>query len=340
MSCRSVAPCSRPWGSPRFRLCRRLSTHRDTASAPSPRCLRRAPTRLGSSLVGVDTGTVGVFDEAAVLGLCAFGEPDAVGRGGGPRARRVAFLVTHHPSEILPRRQPRRVTAALASPPFYRSSPGSARRCHRAETTRRLSPTSRPCSTVESVATIRVAASCRPILPWACVVLRVPPGCLACVPKAARLPALAGTTVCCLECRQAGSAPRASGLCGRHPASRGRRSALERLSTPAVPSGLGSPGRPTVPNLSTPKRREVRFPSPDTTVSEVDTEMPTNSKSAAGKGKGWGPGVSPPAWVPLPKERRSDEWREGVPRCCPQPAPRPTRSRAAGEGRPPGAAMP
>jgi hypothetical protein len=124
------------------------------------------------------------------------------------------------------------------------------------------------------------------------------------------------------------------------PASRGRRSALERLSTPAVPSGAGSPRHSAVANLSSPKCREVRFPRPHRTVSEVDTEMPTDSKSAAVRGEERGRGVSPPGRVPLPKERHSEVWGEGVPKCCPHPAPRPTRSRAAEGERPTGAAIP
>jgi hypothetical protein len=272
--------------------------------APTPGCHGCAPAhRCGSERRGVATVASGLPDGPVVLGVAAPASPaarglgrrmrpslpprrvpvgsllpicqllDAVDRGGGPAAHRLAFLVTHHPSECSPRRQPRRVTAALASSPFYRSAPDPAQHCCCARVGNRWSSTSRPCSTDESVASHRVAAPRRPILPWACVILRGPPGRLARRPKAAGLPAEAGSTFCCLVCRRTGSAPRASGLCGRLSASRSAEALSRGLSTPAVPIGSGSPGRPAAANVPTPKRREARFPTVCSAATEPATEM-------------------------------------------------------------------
>jgi len=92
-------------------------------------------------------------------------DPDHRRRRSGSPPDSVPFLVAHHPPEVSPRQQPYRVTAALAFAPS--ASPAPSPRCR--DDDPGDTPTSRPCSTAESVARIGVATSPRSILPWACV---------------------------------------------------------------------------------------------------------------------------------------------------------------------------
>jgi len=183
-----------------------------------------------------------------------------------------------------------------------------------ASSTRRLSPTSRHCSTVESVAPHRVAASRRPILPWACVILRGPPGCLACGPGAARLPAEAGATICCLECRRTGSARRASGLCGRLSADGSTEVFLTGSRLPLFQPGLCHQEvqpfeRPHTGVSGSP------IPTPGIVTPDGNTEVCTARARPPRTGTSWVPGVS----LSVRRPRHRTTARPEGPRCAARP---------------------
>jgi len=122
---------------------------------------RRPPRRVTSACAQPGIGVVNARTHP--LPSCRPERPQDARSGSPPDS--VPFLVAHHPPEVSPRQQPYRVTAALAFPPS--AAPASTPRCR--DEDQGTTPTSRPCSTAESVARPGVATSPRPILPWACV---------------------------------------------------------------------------------------------------------------------------------------------------------------------------
>jgi len=183
---------------------------RAVLSTIPPRCTTEDESTAGLGLGAPKSGRVRVRRREA------FHHDAGEGRSrGGNASRRLAFLVTHDPSECFPRRQPRRVTAALASSPFARSrgpvtgvSTSSPCRidCRRP---RGLAP---PSSPLRRAVLPRHAARYSHGL--ASFSGRLP-GCCTVDPKAGGHPAEAGSTRRCLEYRRTGSAQRTSGQCGR-----------------------------------------------------------------------------------------------------------------------------